>query len=202
MSAPGRQVTCPNCANPTTDAIRYGYDTVHRDDPNPPRGCLRSDGDADRVCPACGHEWISIPPIYCPDCAGPLNRAGTTTVECRQCGYQHSAGIYLAWQPGADPDELVRRILEIRDQTEPDVQLLDTSNADQDDEDRDPDGYTREERLDVLQQNHDEGLVLIDDAWMVLEDAVAEVGHEQVQRLRADMAAHLQQAWGELDLNS
>lgn len=54
------------------------------------------------------------------------------------------------------------------------------------------DGQTDEEFLALFQQNHDDGLVLVDvDRWVVYDDAIDEIGVDAVRRLRHEMERFL-----------
>jgi hypothetical protein len=62
------------------------------------------------------------------------------------------------------------------------------------------DGQTQEEFLEMLQSAHDDGSVQIHEGlWLGEDDAVVEIGAEEVGRRRAEMAAYLERAWAELD---
>lgn len=69
-----------------------------------------------------------------------------------------------------------------------------------DGQERNWDGQTREEYLTMLQEVHDDGSVQIDhDHWMVEDDAIAEIGAEEVARRREGMSAYLEAGWAELE---
>lgn len=81
------------------------------------------------------------------------------------------------------------------------VTWLDPAGGQSDDgEERNWDGQTRGEFLEMLQEAHDNGSVLMEnDFWMDPDDAASEVGAEEVARLRAEMAAYLEREWAALD---
>lgn len=83
---------------------------------------------------------------------------------------------------------------------EPVGELLDVPGEVPDDgQERNWDGETREEYLDIIEENLDDGNVLMDDdRWIVEEEAIAEVGVEEVARLRARTRAFLNRARAEL----
>lgn len=78
---------------------------------------------------------------------------------------------------------------------------LDTSGGVPDDsQERNWDGQTRAEYLDMLQASHDDGNVIMDDdRTLVREDAIDEVGVKEVARLRGEMQTYLKRAWNELE---
>lgn len=80
-------------------------------------------------------------------------------------------------------------------------ELLDVPGEVPDDgQERNWDGQTRREFLEMLQEAHDNGSVQMDhDRWYGIEDATGEVGAEEVARLRAEMQTYLKDAWAELD---
>lgn len=79
-------------------------------------------------------------------------------------------------------------------------ELLDPAGGVPDDgQERNWDGQTREEYLTMLQEVHDNGAVQIDhDFWLGEEDAITEIGAEEVVRRREGMAAYLEEGWAEL----
>lgn len=65
---------------------------------------------------------------------------------------------------------------------------------------RNLDGQTWEEFLDLIEWNLNEGNILMEnDFWRVEEDAIAEVGVEEVARLRAQTRAFLEEERAERD---
>lgn len=90
---------------------------------------------------------------------------------------------------------------EPRDQTEPIGELLDPAGGVLDDgQERNFDGESREEYLDIVEENLADGNVLMeDDFWRVEEEAIDEVGAEEVARLRARTRAFLEAARAELN---
>lgn len=84
---------------------------------------------------------------------------------------------------------------------EPLGERLDPAGGVPDDgQERNWDGQTRREYLDMLQESHDDGnVVMEDDRTLVEDDATDEVGVEEVARLRTAMAEYLERAWAELD---
>lgn len=88
-----------------------------------------------------------------------------------------------------------------KDEPSLDELMLDPAGGLPDDgQERNWDGETREERLTAMQEGHDEGNVFMEyEVWRVREDAVDEVGAEEVARLRDRMESYLRREWAALD---